>query len=301
MKLKFKLPLMKYRVFFMLLSLIVVTCSLFIIVTKGFNQGIDFKGGAKLEFQFPVEVTEGAVRESLTGLGLGDISVVRFGETSERRMSIRVEQPENHAAIAPKIESALKERYGEILLEAEETVGPKVGEELRRKAWLTILFSWLLMLIYIGYRFNFFFAPGAVVALVHDVIIVLGAFALLGKEVNLAILAAILTIIGYSVNDTIVVFDRIRENKKRISSSTLVDVVNDSVNSTLSRTLITSLTSLFVILVLFLKGGGTLHNFAFALLVGVITGTYSSIFIASPTFIGLHNNWPRIKRALNKK
>ena len=290
------IPFMKFRWLAAFISVILILGSIFLIATRGLNYGIDFKGGAKLEYQFPEEISESELRASLSGLGLGDISVVRFGPADERRMSIRVEQAETHAQIAPKITAALTKEYGNILLESEETVGPKVGAELRKKAWLTILFSWLLMLIYIGYRFDFYFAPGAVVALIHDVIIVLGAFALLGKEMNLAILAAILTIIGYSVNDTIVVFDRIRENKKFITQTTLIDIVNKSLNSTLSRTLITSLTSLFVILVLFFKGGGTLHNFAFALLVGIITGTYSSVFVASPVFIGLHKIWPSLKK-----
>ena len=290
---RLNIPFMKFRWFTSSLSIILVVASIFLIATRGLNYGIDFKGGAKLEYQFPKDITESDVRAVVSNLGLGDITVVRYGPREERRMSIRVEMPEMHAKIAPVITKALTDSYGEVLLESEETVGPKVGAELRRKAWLTILFSWLLMLVYIGYRFNFYFAPGAVIALIHDVLITLGIFALLGKEINLAILAAILTIIGYSVNDTIVVFDRIRENSKGISSSTVIDIVNKSLNSTLSRTLITSLTSLFVILVLFLKGGGTLHNFAFALLVGVVVGTYSSIFVASPIFVGLYRALPK--------
>ncbi len=302
MKKRFNLPFIKYRLIFILISVAFVAGSITLFFTKGFNYGIDFEGGAKLEYQFQQPVNESEVRQALDPLALGDVSVVRFGEKSDNRMSIKVEMPEEHAAIAPQITGALEERFGEgtVQLEQEETVGPRVGKELRRKAWLTILFSWALMLIYIGYRFDFLFAPGAVLALIHDVIITLGFFALLGKEINLAILAALLTLIGYSINDTIVVFDRIRENKSRINPSTIKDVVNESINSTLARTIITSVTVLFVVVVLFLKGGGTLHDFAFALIVGVIVGTYSSIFIAAPAYIGMYDEWPKVQRLWSK-
>ncbi|MBT3182351.1 MAG: protein translocase subunit SecF [Deltaproteobacteria bacterium] len=303
MKKRFNLPFIKYRFWFMAVSIIFVVGSLTVIFTKGFNYGIDFKGGAKLEYQFVKPVSESEVRTALQNINLGNVQVVRFGEKKDNRMSIKVELPKEHAEIGGIISKQLEKTFGkgEIKLEQEETVGPKVGEELRKKAWLTILFSWALMLIYIGYRFDFFFAPGAVLALIHDVVITLGFFALLGKEINLAILAAILTLIGYSINDTIVVFDRIRENSSRISPSTINNVVNESLNSTLSRTIITSLTVLFVVLVLFFKGGGTLHNFAFALIVGAIVGTYSSLFIAAPVYIGSYNNWPKFRKMLAKR
>lgn len=303
MKKRFNLPFIKYRFIFILISVAFVAGSIALFFTKGFNYGIDFEGGAKLEYQFQQSVNESEVRQALDPLALGDVSVVRFGEESDNRMSIKVEMPEEHASIAPRITAALEERFGEgtVQLEQEETVGPRVGKELRRKAWLTILFSWALMLVYIGYRFDFLFAPGAVIALIHDVIITLGFFALLGKEINLAILAALLTLIGYSINDTIVVFDRIRENKSRINPSTIKDVVNESLNSTLARTIITSVTVLFVVVVLFLKGGGTLHDFAFALIVGVIVGTYSSIFIAAPVYIGMYDEWPKVRRLWSKR
>jgi len=300
---KFNLPFIKYRFWFIAVSIIFVVGAFVLILTKGFNYGIDFKGGAKLEYQFTKPVSEGEVRTSLKNLNMGNIQVVRFGEKKDNRMSIKVELPKKHAEVGSAITAELEKTFGkgEIKLEQEETVGPKVGEELRKKAWLTILFSWALMLIYIGYRFDFLFAPGAVLALIHDVVITLGFFALLGKEINLAILAAILTLIGYSINDTIVVFDRIRENSGRISSSTISNVVNESLNSTLSRTIITSLTVLFVVLVLFFKGGGTLHDFAFALIVGAIVGTYSSLFIAAPVYIGCYNNWPKFRKLWAKR
>lgn len=295
MSTRWHIPFMKYRLLFAGISAVAVLGSFVVIGIRGFNYGIDFKGGAKLEYRFDRDVSEGEIRDIVSGLNLGDVSVVRFGDASERRMSIKVELPEEHADIAPMITNALAQTYGDgsALLEQEETVGPRVGSELRRKAWLTILFSWALMLVYIGYRFDFVFAPGAVVALVHDVAITLGLFALLGKEVNLSILAALLTLIGFSINDTIVIFDRIRENRRDISPETVSDVVNSSINSTLSRTIITSLTVFFVVVVLFFKGGGTLHDFAFALIIGVIVGSYSTIFVASPLYIELYRRWPK--------
>lgn len=299
----FNIPFIKLQFWFISLSIILVVGSIVVIATKGFNYGIDFKGGAKLEYKFNKAVTETEVRDALASLDLGDISIVRFGDASDNRLSIKVELPDEHAKIGDKISGALEQKFGkgDITLEQEQTVGPRVGEELRTKAMLTILFSWVLMLIYIGYRFDFLFAPGAVVALVHDVLITLGAFALLGKEINLTILAALLTIVGYSVNDTIVIFDRIRENGARINTHTIRDVVNESINSTLSRTIITSLTVFFVVIVLFLKGGGAIHDFAFAMIIGVIAGSYSTIFLASPMYIWLYDNWPKIRKLWAKK
>ncbi len=297
------IPFIKYRLIFMLISAVLVVASVVLILTKGFNYGIDFEGGAKLAYQFEKPVTEGEVRRALSGTPFASASVVRFGERSENRMSIKVALPEEHAMIGGSITAILGKSFGEgqLKLEQEETVGPRVGEEMRRKAWLTVIFSWLMMLIYIGYRFDFLFGPGAVLALVHDTVIVLGIFALLGKEVNLTILAAVLTLIGFSINDTIVVFDRIRENKSRITPTTIYDVVNRAINSTLSRTLITSVTLLFVVVIIFFKGGGTLHDFAFAMIVGVLVGTYSSVFIASPAYIGLYLKWPSIRALWAKK
>ncbi len=295
---KINIPFIKYMYLFIAVSVVLFVGSIIVISTKGFNYGIDFEGGAKLAYQFAGPVTEGEVRKALEGTPYASASVVRFGEKKENRMSIKISLPEQHAKIGEGMTAALQKKFGvdQVFPEQEETVGPKVGKEMRKKALLTIIFSWALMLIYIGYRFDFLFGPGAVVALVHDTVITLGIFALLGKEVNLTILAAVLTLIGFSINDTIVVFDRIRENKDRISVGTIKDVVNYAINSTLSRTMITSITLLFVVVVLFFKGGGTLHDFAFAMIVGVIIGTYSSIFIASPLYIGMYDAWPQMKR-----
>ena len=297
------IPFIRYRLWFCSLSVLFFVWALVGFQLKGFNYGIDFLGGAKLGYQFDRIVGEDDIRASLSDLNLGDVSVVRFGQPDEHRMSIKIKVPEQHTEFAPIITQALEKTFGQgsVKLDQVETVGPRVGQEMRHKAWLTIMVSWMLMLIYIGYRFDFYFAPGAIIALVHDTVITLGFFAWLGKEINLSILAAILTLIGYSINDTIVVFDRIREHRSRITPSTVNEVVNESVNATLSRTIITSLTVLFVVVVLFFTGGGTLHDFAFALTVGVIVGTYSSIFVASPIYISLYHRWPRLVKWWSKR
>jgi preprotein translocase subunit SecF len=297
------IPFIKYQAFFVGLSTLVFIASIVLMATKGFNYGIDFKGGAKLAYKFVEPVHESQVRKALADTEFADASVVRFGEASENRMSIKVALPEEHAQIGAEITAALEKSFGpgKVRLEQEESVGPRVGKEMRKKAWLTIIFSWVMMLIYIGYRFDFLYAPGAIISLMHDTVITLGIFSLLGKEVNLTILAAILTLIGYSINDTIVVFDRIRENGARISREAIRSVVNESINSTLSRTIITALTVFIVVVVLFFKGGGTLHDFAFTMIVGVLIGTYSSIFVASPFYIWLYLGWPTIRKVWAKR
>ena len=303
MKTKFHIPFVKYRFVFIGISAVCFAASVIAIWTKGLNYGIDFKGGAKLEYQFNRPVTETEVRDAIEGAVPGTPQVVRFGQASENRMSIKVEVPEEHAQIGELVTPALEKAFGagSATLEKEETVGPRVGKELRKKAILATIFSWLLMMVYIAYRFEFVYAPGALLSLVHDTVITIGIFAILGKEVDLTILAALLTLIGYSINDTIVVFDRIRENRHRISPTTIWDVVNDSINSTFSRTIITSLTVFFVVIVIFLRGGGTLHDFAFCMIVGIIIGTYSSIFVASPIYIGTYHYWPKLVKAWSKK
>lgn len=297
MKTKIIIPFIKYRFIFIGISALLFMGSIVAIWKYGLNYGIDFKGGAKLEYRFNQSVSEEGVREALSGKVPGTPHVVRFGTKDENRMSIKVEVPEEHAKLGEMITPLLEEKFGagSVTLEKEETVGPRVGKELRKKALLAVFFSWLLMMVYIAYRFEFVYAPGAFLSLVHDTVITVGIFAFLHKEVDLTILAALLTLIGYSINDTIVVFDRIRENRAQISSSTVWKVVNESINSTLSRTIITTLTVFFVVIVLFLKGGGTLHDFAFCMIIGVIIGTYSSIFVASPIYIGTYHYWPKIR------
>ena len=297
MEQKGRIPFVKYQWFFIAVSLVLVAASFIVMLTKGLNYGIDFQGGARLVYQFKQPVTEGEIKTILKGVNLGDAQVVRYGEVEDRRMAIKVEKAVEHAQVGRVVTQSLEGALGAgtVELQEEETVGPRVGKELRKKAWLAVIFAVILMLIYIGYRFDFLFAPGAVVALIHDVFITMGVFALLGKEVNLTILAAFLTIVGYSINDTIVVFDRIRENRHGVGPQTISRVVNLSLNQTLARTIVTSLTVLFVLVVIFIKGGGALHNFAFALIIGMVLGTYSSLFIATPCYVGMYKLAPRLK------
>lgn len=299
---KLNIPFMKYRVLLIGISVLLFIASIVSIATKGLNYGIDFKGGAKLTYKFTNSVSEGEVRSALEGAVPGSVNVVRYGEVKDNRVSIKVELPEEHAKIGDAISEAIDVKFGKgvAMLEKEETVGPRVGKELRKKAMMAIFFSWLLMMIYIGYRFESIFAPGALLSLVHDTVITVGIFSFMQKEIDLTILAALLTLIGYSINDTIVVFDRIRENKARISPNTIWDLINECINATLSRTLITSLSVFFVVIVLFLKGGGSLHDFAFCMIIGIIIGTYSSIFIASPLYVMTYKWWPKLRAKWSK-
>lgn len=285
------------------ISLIFVLGGLFVIFEKGFNYGIDFKGGVKLTYKFASAISEAPVRDSLKKAAIEGADVVRYGEPEDNRMIVKVSLPEEHAELGQQITAALENSFGKenISLESEETVGPRVGKELRKKAFLAVVFAVILMLVYIGYRFDFYFAPGAVVALVHDVIITIAFFTFFNKEFNIATLAALLTIVGYSVNDTIIVYDRIRENRHMITPATLKDVVNTSINQTFARTIITVMTVLFVLFAIFFKGGGTLHDFAFAMIVGFICGTYSSIFIASPCYIGMYRLTPHLKKLIGSR
>lgn len=303
MKTKIYIPFIKYRFVLLSISALLFISAVITIAKVGLNYGIDFKGGAKLTYKFDKPIHEDEIRVALTGEFPGTPHVVRFGEASENRMSIKVEVPEEHAKIGEMVTASLDKKFGPgtAVLEKEETVGPRVGAELRKKAILATIISWLLMMVYIAYRFEIVFAPGALLSIIHDTVITVGIFAFLRKEVDLTILAALLTLIGYSMNDTVVVFDRIRENKHRITPSNIWDVVNESINSTLSRTIITSLTVFFVVVVLFFKGGGSLHDFAFTMIVGVIIGTYSSIFVASPFYIMMYRYWPRIQKLWAKR
>ncbi len=261
-------------------------------VKGGPNYGIDFAGGILLQFKFHKAVKTSDLRDALDKLDLGQVVVQDFGRREDHEYLVRVEQQDTDLEVLEKdIEKALKDRFGADSLELRRTelVGPKVGKELRRKGVYAAVYAIIGILIYITWRFEFRFALGAILALVHDAMITIGVFSLMNKEIDLPIVAAILTIIGYSINDTIVVFDRIRENMRRIRRQSLDRVINDSINETLSRTLLTSLTTLVVVVALFLVGGPVIHNFAFALIVGIVIGTYSSIYIASPVVVFWEN------------
>ena len=258
-----------------------------LIVKGGPNYGIDFAGGTLVQVLFVEETDAGTIKDVLSGLDLGSMSVQKFGDNANEFL-IRVENSSGELkGLSAEIGSALSAKYGaeQVDIRRVEMVGPQVGKDLRSKGIKAILYAMLGLLVYISWRFEFRFAVGAIVALVHDVTITLGVFSLFGKEIDLPIIAAFLAIIGYSLNDTIIVYDRIRENLAKYNKESFSFIVNRSINDTLSRTMLTSGTTLLVVLALFVLGGGVIHNFAFAMLVGVLIGTYSSIFVASPILI----------------
>lgn len=251
-------------------------------VQGGLKYGIDFAGGTLVQLKFQKAPNIEDIREGLQSIGLGDSSIQEFG--SHEEILIRVQHADGKLEeMGATIKGSLKEKFGqnEIVVERVEVVGPKVGKDLREKALLSILYAIIGIVAYITWRFEFQYAIAAIIALVHDVLITMGAFSIMGKEFDLVTVAAFLTIIGYSLNDTIVVFDRIRENLRRRGKTSLKDLINASINQTLSRTLLTSGTTLLVVVALFFFGGEIIHDFSFALLVGITVGTYSSIFIAS--------------------
>ena len=251
-------------------------------VSGGLKFGIDFAGGTLIQLQFKSPPDIEVIRDGLKTIGLGESTIQEFG--SKRDILIRVQRSEEKLeAVGSMVRKSLMGKFNvdEISVERVEMVGPKVGRDLREKALLSILYAIIGIVIYISWRFELQYAIAAIIALIHDVLVTMGAFSIFDKEFTLVIVAAFLTIIGYSLNDTIVVFDRIRENLRRKGKSSIADMINTSINQTLSRTLLTSGTTLLVVIALFFFGGEIIHDFSFALLVGIFIGTYSSIFIAS--------------------
>jgi preprotein translocase SecF subunit len=252
------------------------------------NYGIDFEGGILIEVGTPEPADLSVMRGALSGLGLGEVALQEFGRNTEVLVRIERQPGDSTAqqrAVAVVKEVLSKEIAGEISYRRVEFVGPKVSAELVRAGTLASVLAVIAMLIYIWFRFEWQFAVGAVMALVHDVILTIGVFALTRFEFNLSIIAAILTIVGYSVNDTVVVYDRIRENLRKYRKMPLMELLNVSINDTLSRTTMTSVTTLIALLTLFFFGGAVIKGFTFAMIWGVIVGTYSSIFIAAPLLI----------------
>lgn len=253
----------------------------------GLNFGIDFAGGTIIQVKFTKTAPADVIRKSFQGIHIDDAIIQEIGQDE---VIVRTNQPMTKE-LQTKVGEALTGQFGagNFDIRRIEFVGPKVGKDLTNKAILAIVFAWIGMLIYIAWRFEFRYALGAITALIHDTIIVIGALSLLNKEFTLTIVAALLTVIGYSINDTIVVFDRIRENRKKDLKRRLGEIINSSVNETLSRTILTSFTVFLVLIALFFLGGPVIHDFAFALLVGIFVGTYSSIFIASPIVLLFEN------------
>jgi len=279
----FQIDFMSWRKAALGISLLLVVVSVTSIVLKQLNWGLDFTGGSLVELHYPQEVQVGEVRESLTKAGFKGAQVVLFGSTQD--VLIKLPGSVSDTLGAEIIQVLRQETSDEILLRRVEYVGPQVGSELRDDGGLAMLLALGLMMLYIAFRFQSRFAGAAVLALIHDVIIVLGIFSLFELDFDLTVLAALLAVIGYSLNDTIVVSDRIRENLRSQRRSEIEEVINLSLNQMLSRTIITSLTTLLVLISLYLFGGELIKNFAFALILGVIVGTYSSIYIASNALV----------------
>jgi preprotein translocase subunit SecF len=272
-----------------ILSVVLILISAVSMIVKGGPKyGIDFAGGTLIQVQFTKQMGVAKIRDIISQIDLSSSSVQPFGDKAENEYLITINNTdEDLQGLSKKVKDIFSESFGAETFEIRrvEMVGPKVGADLRQKGFMAVICSLLGMLVYIWWRFEFKFGVGAIIALTHDVIITLGALSLANKAIDLPIIAAILTVVGYSVNDTIVVSDRIRENRRRMGREKLAKVINISINQTLSRTIITSLTTLLVVIALFIFGGGVIHDFAFTLIVGVIVGTYSSVFIASPLLI----------------
>jgi preprotein translocase subunit SecF len=263
-----------------ILSIILFILSLIFIAFKGLNYGIDFKGGTLIELR-SINTDVSSIRNSLNDMNLGDVNVKKFGKEGD--FLIKVEEQGDNNNLIPKIKQKLSDSLNsEINFRRVENVGPKVSAELLQSGVIAITLSLAAMLFYIWVRFEWQFSVGAIVALFHDVVITLGVFSLLSLEINLSIIAAVLTIVGYSMNDTVVIYDRVRENLGKYHKLEISNIANLSINETLARTIITSVTTLLALFSIFILGGEILRGFSFAMILGVFIGTYSSIFVASP-------------------
>ncbi len=274
------------RMIFFVFSGLLVVMSVGLFTVKGVNYGIDFKGGILIEVRTPDAADPGAMRLALSDLGLGEVALQEFGAPTD--VLIRVQRQEGGEKAQQAAVEAVKAALGpEVEYRRTEFVGPKVSEELFWDGVMAVTFAILAILVYIWFRFEWQFGLGAVAALVHDVLSTIGLFSLLGLEFNLSTVAAILTIAGYSINDTVVVFDRVRENLRKFKTMPLTELFNRSINETLSRTVMTSVTTLLALLSLYLLGGEVLRGFSFAMIWGVLIGTYSSVCLAVPMLLYL--------------
>lgn len=265
------------------ISVVLIVIGLVSVAIRGFNYGIDFSGGTMVQLLFKEDVHIDKVRKGLTNINMGDSTIQHYGGSKEVIVRAKA-TPETLEDIGQKIKGALSSEFPNDGFEIRrvEMVGPKVGKDLRQKALLSLFYAMLFMLVYIWWRFEFAFGLGGMIALMHDVLITVGVISITNTEFDLTIIAALLTIVGYSINDTIVVYDRIRENLKNMRRESYATIINRSINETLSRTILTSFTVFLVAIILFLFGGEVIHGFSLAMVVGVIAGTYSSIYIASP-------------------
>tara|TARA_A100000164_G_scaffold331334_1_gene320440 strand:- start:665 stop:1561 length:897 start_codon:yes stop_codon:yes gene_type:complete len=279
-------------------SLILFLLSITFIFFKGLNYGIDFKGGTLIELRSN-NIEASSIRDVLKNMSLGDINVKKFGQEGD--YLIKVEQMGDNNKLIPEIKKKLSDNLNsEINFRRVENVGPKVSAELLQSGIIAISLSLAAMLFYIWVRFEWQFSIGSIIALFHDVVITLGIFSILSLEINLSIIAAVLTIVGYSMNDTVVIYDRIRENLSKYHRLNISEIANLSINETLARTIITSVTTLLALLSIFILGGEILRGFSFAMILGVLIGTYSSIFVASPILKTLKVSYKTLEKEEEK-
>ena len=286
------------RLFFVVLSCAVNLASIALLLTWGFNYGVDFVGGTTVEVRFDEPVTADRIRRDLSEKGLEDLTIQDIGGERHRFLLRFKEQGEEVGGVGSAVHSALAASFGESAdIVRVEAVGARVSKALRRKGLLAVTFATLFMGVYIAFRFQPRFGVGAVIALVHDVLVVIGALVLSQMPMDLSVLAGILTVVGFSVNDTIIISDRIRENMRRFRRDPLATIINRSINETLSRTIITSGTSVLVLMALLIFGGHVIKPFAFTLLVGFTVGVYSSVYIAAPVVLYFEGwGWSRARR-----
>lgn len=271
-----------------IISAILILISVASLVVNKLNVGIDFTGGTIIEVGFKEAVTLDPIRNNLNQAGFNDAIVQHFGSAKDVMVRLVPKVDQNKAELSTQVVDILNEIQGsKVDVRRVDFVGPQVGEELTEDGGLAVVYALIAILIYVSLRFEYRFSFGAVAALIHDVVITLGIFSVFQFDFDLSVLAAVLAVIGYSLNDTIVVFDRVRENFRSIRKKTSEEVINISINQTISRTIMTSLTTLLVLVALFFLGGEAIHSFALALIIGVLVGTYSSIFVASTTTLAL--------------
>ena len=293
------IPFNRYYNQFNIFSITLVVISLFFLIFKGLNFGIDFKGGTLIELRSSdTKINVTSLRDNLKQVDLGDVSVKNFGNETDFLIKFENNDDKN---VINDIKSSLDKSFGnKFNFRRVENVGPKVSAELLRSGVIAISVALALMLIYIWIRFEWQFSLGAILALFHDVLVTLGLFSILGLEINLSIIAAVLTIVGYSMNDTVVIFDRVRENLRKYSDIKIYELTNISINETLSRTLITSITTLLALLSIFFFGGEILKGFSLAMIFGVVFGTYSSIYIANTVLVRLNVSQKTVLREDDK-
>ncbi|MGD8525377.1 MAG: protein translocase subunit SecF [Thioalkalispiraceae bacterium] len=269
-------------------SFTLIVISIFAIASRGLNFGLDFTGGTLIEVGYQQDADLGKIRGALEKAGFEDTVVQHFGTARDVLIRIAPDAEVVQSELSDRVLSTLREQNPDVQMRRQEFVGPQVGDELRDDGGLAMIIALAFILIYVMARFEYRFALGSIAALIHDVLITIGCFALFQWDFDLTVLAAVLAVIGYSLNDTIVVFDRIRENFRLLRKGTNIDVINVSLNQTLSRTMMTSVTTLLVVVAMFLFGGELIHAFSQALIVGILVGTYSSIYVASSTTVALN-------------